>query len=192
MKLNPNNPRVIVDEDFMKLVRSIQEDGFMLSIRFLVVDADNVVIGGNQRLRACQMAKLDEVYIVKAEDLTKDQLKEFIVKDNTYFGHWDKEMLSQNYSDREMVEVGMDLVEVAQPRLEVIGDIETEIDASDLQDRKETHENNKIMQIVTYFPAELYEKVIESFSSIKNHMNCQENPEALLKLISYWKFNYGS
>lgn len=161
----------------------------MLSIRFMVVDKDMIVLGGNQRLKACKVAGLKEVYIVKAEDLTDSQLKEFVIKDNTYFGEWDKPMLSKNYSDREMVELGMDLVEVSQPRMEVIGDIQPEIDSADLAKQKETYDNNKIKQIVVYYPSDLYEKVVQSMDSIKNHLGIQETPEMLLKLIKYLKEN---
>ena len=142
-------------------------------------------------MKACQTAGLPHVYVVKAEDLSPEQIKEFVVKDNIYYGEWDKELLSEFYSDTEMVEVGMNLVDVSIPRLETIGDIEPEIDASDLAARKDAYDNNKIKQIVTYFPADLYEKIVQSMDVIKGHMGCQENPEVLLKLISYWKANYG-
>lgn len=190
IKPNPNNPRVIEDREFEKLVESVKTDGFMLAIRFLVIDKDNVVVGGNQRLRACQVAGLDKIFVVKADDLTLDQLREFVVKDNTYYGEWDKPMLANIYTDREMVEVGMDLIEVSQPRLETIGDIEPEIDASDLAKRKETYANNEIKQIVTYYPADLYDKVVQSLEVIKDHMKCQENNEVLLNLITYWNREY--
>jgi hypothetical protein len=183
---------VITDEDFMNLVASIKRDGFMLSIRFMVVDKNMIVQGGNQRLRACQVAGLSHVYIVKAEDLDEAQLKEFVVKDNLSFGEFDKPMLSLHYSDTEMVEVGMKLVEVSTPRMEIVGDIMPEIDESDLAHRKEAYENNQIKQIVVYFPADFYEKVVQAMNGIKDHMSCQENPEVLLKLISYWKLNYGN
>lgn len=149
-------------------------------------------MGGNQRLKACEVAGLKEVYVVKAEDLTEEQLKEFVIRDNTYFGEWDKDLLQANYSDREMVEMGMDLIEVSQPRLETIGDIEPAIDESDLQKRKEAYENNPIKQIVVYYPAELYEKIVQSMDLIKKHMQVQETPELLLKLVSYWKNEYAA
>lgn len=192
IKLNKNNPRIIEDKEFNSLVESVKNDGFMFPLRFLVVDKENVVMGGNQRLRACQVAKLSHVYVVKAEDLSEAQLKEFVVQDNTYYGEWDKPILAEFYSDKELVEVGLPLVEVSVPRMETIGDIEPEIDESDLADRKATFENNQIKQIVVYFPLDIYEKVIASIESVKIHMECQENPEVLLNLISYWKRNHAA
>jgi len=175
----------------MSLVESIKMDSYMLSIRPIVVDMNMVVQGGNQRLRACQVAGFKEIYIIKADDLSTDQLREFVIKDNLHFGEWDKKTLAIHYSDKEMIELGMDLVEVSTPRMETIGDIEPEIDASDLSKKKETYDNNKIKQIVVYYPSDIYEKVINSINLIKDKMRCKENPEFLLKLISYWKMNYG-
>ena len=192
VKTNPLNPRVIQDEDFRALVKSIKQDGFMLAIRFLVVDANGIVMGGNQRLKACQEAGLEHVYVVYASDLTEEQIKEFVIKDNLHFGRWDKQMLSTHYSDREMVDIGMNLLDIAIPRLETIGDIEPEIDQGDLDERKEAYDNNPIKQIVVYFPADLYEKVVDSMERIKLHMGVKENPEVLLQLITYWKNNYAA
>jgi ParB-like chromosome segregation protein Spo0J len=192
VKLNPENPRVIEDEKFEKIVQSVKEDGFMLSIRFLVVDKNNVVMGGNQRLRACQVAGLTEVYVVKADDLSEKELNDFILKDNTYYGNWDRPMVSNLYSDAELVSMGAELVEMTAPRLEVIGDIQPAIDQSDLAERKEAYDNNSIKQIVVYYPADIFDKVVESLEAIKKHMQCNENPEVLLKLLNHWEANYAN
>ena len=73
VKTNPNNPRLIKDDKFKKLVRSIKEFPEMLQIRPIVVDQDNIVLGGNMRLRACKEAGLKEVYIVKQDKVTSKQ-----------------------------------------------------------------------------------------------------------------------
>jgi len=94
VKNNPDNPRVINDAKFKKLVNSIREFPAMLEIRPIVVDKDMTVLGGNQRLKACTEAGLKDVFIIKAGGLTKEQQDEFILKDNTSFGEWDWEKLS--------------------------------------------------------------------------------------------------
>jgi hypothetical protein len=190
VKLNPNNPRVIEGAEFNKLVDSVKEDGFMMGIRFLVIDKDNVVVGGNQRLKACQKAGMEQVPVVRAEDLTEDELKEFVLRDNTYYGTFDHKMIAESYSDTDILSVGLPLIDFSQPSLQTIGDIEPEIDASYLAKRKEFYENNEIKQIVTYFPVSLYDKIIESMDVIKAKMQCKENPEVLLNLITYWKQHY--
>ncbi len=133
---------------------------------------------------------MEKVPVVRAEDLSEDELKEFVLRDNTYYGHFDHKMISESYSDTEIINVGLPLIDFSQPSMETIGDIEPEIDASDLAKRKEVYENNEIKQVVTYFPASLYDKVVSSMDMIKKNMGCKENPEVLLNLITYWKQNY--
>jgi ParB-like chromosome segregation protein Spo0J len=95
VKSNPNNPRVIKDDKFDKLVQSIKDFPQMLEIRPIVVNDDMIVLGGNMRLKACKEAGLKEVPIIKASDLTEEQQREFIIKDNVGFGEWDWEQLKE-------------------------------------------------------------------------------------------------
>jgi len=76
IKANPNNPRIIKDDKFHKLVKSIQEFPEMLDLRPIVVNADSVVLGGNMRLKACKEAGLKQVPVIFAEDLTEEQQKQ--------------------------------------------------------------------------------------------------------------------
>jgi hypothetical protein len=108
VKANPNNPRVIKDDKFKKLVKSIQDFPKMLELRPIVVNSDGIVLGGNMRLKACKEAGLKEVPVIKAEDLTDDQQKEFIIKDNVGFGEWDWEDLASNWDAEELTEWGLD------------------------------------------------------------------------------------
>lgn len=94
VKLNDKNPRIIKDDKFKKLVKSIKEFPEMLEIRPIVVDDDNIVLGGNMRLKACKEAGLENITIIKASDLTEEQKKEFILKDNQSFGEWDTKLLN--------------------------------------------------------------------------------------------------
>ena len=89
LKPNKDNPRVIKDDKFKKLVNSIKSFPEMLQLRPIVVNDKMVVLGGNMRLKACKEAGLKKVYIIKAEDLTEEQQKEFIIKDNVSFGEHD-------------------------------------------------------------------------------------------------------
>jgi len=109
VKSNPNNPRIIKDDKFQKLVKSIKEFPEMLNIRPIVVNADMVVLGGNMRLKACKEAGLKEVAIIKAADLTEDQQKQFIIKDNVGFGEWDWEDLANNWDAEQLTDWGLDI-----------------------------------------------------------------------------------
>ena len=91
IKTNPDNPRVIKDNKFKKLVKSIKEFPQMLELRPIVVNDEMIVLGGNMRLKACERAGLKEVPIIKAKDLTEEQQREFIVKDNVGYGDRDWE-----------------------------------------------------------------------------------------------------
>jgi len=141
VKTNPKNPRLIKDDKFRKLVKSIQEFPQMLELRPIVVDENNIVLGGNMRLKACKEAGLKEVYIVKADNLTELQKDEFIVKDNVGFGEWDWDMLANEWDTDKLDEWGLDLpVDLSVTELEAEeddysvpeGGIETDIVLGDL------------------------------------------------------------
>ena len=109
VKGNPNNPRIIKNDKFKKLVKSIQEFPEMLKLRPIVVDEDMIVLGGNMRLRASKDAGLKEVWIDIAEGLTEEQKKEFIVKDNVGFGEWEWDMLANEWDSVQLAEWGLDV-----------------------------------------------------------------------------------
>lgn len=97
IKANPNNPRIIKDSKFKQLVKSIKDFPEMLELRPIVVNDQMVVLGGNMRLKACKEAGLKEVHIIKASDLTEEQQREFIIKDNVGFGEWDWSMIANEW-----------------------------------------------------------------------------------------------
>jgi hypothetical protein len=109
IKSNPNNPRIIKDDKFRKLVKSIQEFPKMLEIRPVVVNADMIVLGGNMRLKACKEAGLKEVPVIFAHDLTEDEQKQFIIKDNVGFGEWDWDMIANEWDADQLEEWGFDI-----------------------------------------------------------------------------------
>ena len=114
VKANPNNPRIIKDDKFKKLVQSIKEFPEMLELRPIVVNEDMVVLGGNMRLKACKEAGLDKVPVIKASNLTEEQQKEFIIKDNVGFGEWYWNDLANNWDAEKIQEWGLDIPGFAQ------------------------------------------------------------------------------
>jgi hypothetical protein len=111
VKSNKDNPRIIKDYKFKKLVQSIKEFPEMLQIRPIVVDDDNVVLGGNMRLKACKDAGLKEIYIIKADELSEDQKKEFIIKDNVNFGEWDFNILENDWNIEILENWGLEIID---------------------------------------------------------------------------------
>ena len=140
IKNNPNNPRLIKDDKFKKLVKSVKEFPEMLEIRPIVVDKDNIVLGGNMRLRACQEAGLKEVHIIQADKLTEKQQREFIIKDNIGFGEWDWDDLANEWDTEELEDWGLDLpvdfaveeLEAEEDDYEMPDEIKTDIVLGDL------------------------------------------------------------
>ena len=109
VKSNPNNPRIIKDDKFKKLVQSVKDFPQMLDIRPIVVNDEMIVLGGNMRLKACIEAGLKEVSIIKASELTPEQQNEFIIKDNVGFGEWNWDDLANDWDDAQLVEWGIDV-----------------------------------------------------------------------------------
>ena len=141
VKVNPNNPRLIKDDKFAKLVQSIKDLPQMLAIRPIVVNADMIVLGGNMRLKACKEAGLKEVPIIIANNLTEEQQREFLIKDNVSGGEWDWQMLANDWDTEQLNDWGLDIpnfepeqvLEAVEDDFEVPdGGIETDIVLGDL------------------------------------------------------------
>jgi len=108
VKVNPNNPRLIKDDKFKKLVQSVKDFPEMLNIRPIVVNKDMIILGGNMRFKACKEAGLKEVPII-ITDLTEEQQKEFLIKDNVSGGEWDWDMLANEWDVNDLKDWGLDL-----------------------------------------------------------------------------------
>jgi len=110
IKTNPENPRLIKDRKFKKLVKSIKEFPEMLKLRPIVVDENNIILGGNMRYKASIDAGLKEIYAIQADDLTEDQKKEFIIKDNVGFGEWDWDILANQWDLKKLEDWGLNII----------------------------------------------------------------------------------
>jgi hypothetical protein len=112
IKSNPNNPRVIKDDKFAKLVNSIKEFPKMMELRPMVVNSDMVVLGGNMRLKALKEAGYKEVpdeWVKSAESLTEEEQRRFIIADNVGFGEHDWDMLANEWDAVELEAWGLDM-----------------------------------------------------------------------------------
>lgn len=137
LRLNPNNPRLIKDEKFKKLVKSLLTFPKMLELREIVTDETMMVLGGNMRFRALQeIASMTEneiksrlkqygredltdywmtwhdcpMEIVKiGTGLTDAEKEEFIDKDNIAYGEWDWESLANQYDIEVLQDWGLDV-----------------------------------------------------------------------------------
>jgi DNA modification methylase len=127
IKPNPNNPRLVKDDKFKKLVQSIKDFPQMLDIRPIVVNKDMIVLGGNMRLKACKEAGLKEIPIIKAEDLTEEQQREFIIKDNVGYGEWDWELIANEWDAAQLNDWGLDIPDFKAEEIEGVEEDNYEI-----------------------------------------------------------------
>ena len=128
IKSNPNNPRIIKDVKFKKLVNSIKEFPEMLEKRPIVVDENYMVLGGNMRTKACKQAGLKEVWVDVAKGWSSEQKAEFIIKDNSGFGEWDWDMLANEWDVDKLNDWGLDLPPMFDEVLQAEEDDYTEPD----------------------------------------------------------------
>jgi DNA modification methylase len=132
LKPNPNNPRIIKDDKFKKLVQSIKDLPEMAEVRPIVVNTDMVVLGGNMRLKAMREAGWKEVPI-EVVDWDEDKQRQFIIKDNVSGGEWDWDMLANEWDADELNEWGLDL-----PEFEQAQELEAEEDDFEMPDEVQT------------------------------------------------------
>jgi DNA modification methylase len=146
IKSNPNNPRIIKDEKFKKLVQSIKDFPEMIEKRPMVcvtdIDGSIYPLGGNMRLKALQELKYKEIpdtWVLMADDWTEEKRREFVIKDNVGFGEWDWDDLANNWDVEELENWGLDIPDFAVKELEaeeddyeVPDEIKTDIVIGDL------------------------------------------------------------
>jgi len=109
VKVNPNNPRICRDDKFAKLVKSIKEFPEMLKLRPIVVNDDMIVLGGNQRLRACKEAGLKMIPVIMASELTGNQQRQFMIKDNVASGEFNWDDLANEWDSFVLESWGVDI-----------------------------------------------------------------------------------
>jgi len=123
IKGNPNNPRLIKNDKFRLLVTSIQETPEMMTLRPVIIDEDNIILGGNMRWKACKELGWKEV---PTKPYTRDEHKasesftkygktyekvceEILIKDNTHYGEFDMDILANTYDPADLGAYGVDV-----------------------------------------------------------------------------------
>jgi hypothetical protein len=180
---NTENPRIIKDDKFKKLVQSIKDFPEMLEIRPIVVNNEMMILGGNMRLKAIQEIGLKEVPIIKAENLTEQQQREFLIKDNVGFGEWDWDALANDWEYKELVDWALDVPKMLDP--EQFGEDFSLADGDKspfqqitftLADEQATQIKNAIADI----------KLTEEYKYMETLGNENSNGNALYLIIMQW------
>ena len=178
IKENDANPRFINKHKFKKLVNSVKEFPEMLSLRPIVVDKDNIILGGNMRYKACKEIGLKEVYIIQADDLDEKKAQEFIIKDNVGFGEWDWDILANTFENVELKEWGLD---VWQPEEEVSNN--TDYSLNTAEEKLNRFLDAKIKNITIPFENEEFGDVVDRLEKLLLKYNCEDYRTLIYKIL---------
>ena len=177
VKLNPNNPRLIKDDKFTKLVQSIKDFPEMLEIRPIVVNSDMVVLGGNMRLKACKEAGLKEVPIIIADNLSEEQQREFLIKDNVSGGEWDFEMLAEDWDVEQLEDWGLDVWH--NDELSNLNEYE----GLDAESKLDKFLNSELKRMFLVYDNDTFENVISWFNKQQEKHELKNHSQVILKLM---------
>ena len=177
IKPNPNNPRLIKDDKFKKLVQSIKDFPEMLNIRPIVVNKDMIILGGNMRYKAAKELGIKELSVVLADDWTEEQKAQFLIKDNLGYGEWDWDTIANEWDSDNLIQWGLDI-----PNFETVLK-EPEIDIDKLSEAMDSYINNTIKQIVLYYNDDKYIDILNNLNRISENEGLKDNSEAVEFLI---------
>jgi len=161
IKSNPNNPRIIKDDKFEKLVKSIREFPKMMELRPMVVNSDNVVLGGNMRLKALKhlgYKEIQEDWVKRSDELTEDEQRRFIIADNVGFGEHDWDLLANEWDINELEDWGLEVPNFETEAQEEIINEDEDVD---------------LMKIVVYVSSEFCLEVMENIKKVDNITNIE-------------------
>lgn len=174
LKSNPSNPRIIKDDKFKKLVKSIKDFPEMMDKRPIVcvtdVDGKLYPLGGNMRLKALQELNFKEIpdsWVMLADNWTQEQRKEFIIKDNVGYGEWDWDDLANNWDAEQLTEWGLDVWTSTQ-----------DVNLDEFFNENNQEVNEQSFKIILEYNEEDYNAILNAF---KSHNGSKE--EIVAKLL---------
>lgn len=183
--INPNNPRIIKDDNFRKLVKSVIEFPEMLELRPIVVNEEMVILGGNMRYKACVEAGKTEVPVIIARGLSPGKQNEFLIKDNVSGGEWDYDILANEWSELDLDVWG---VNVWQPNNDLFSmDNEDEIDASLPKEPKASDDGFSIFEMIMEHENKIV--LVELLNKVKKEYAFEKLEDALMEVVRIYKKN---
>jgi hypothetical protein len=150
LKKNKDNPRQIKGEKLELLKASVGGFQKMMPLRPIIIDEDSMVLGGNMRLAAIKALGLKEIpdeWVKQVTDLTADEKKEFIIKDNAGFGEWDWDAIANEWSDLPLADWGLDVPGFEAIEPEGDADAEPQIDKAAELNKKWKVKSGDLWQI---------------------------------------------
>ena len=112
IKLNKKNPRLIKDYKFEKLKKSITEFPKMLELRPIIIDNDNIILGGNMRYQALKdlgYKELPDNWVKKSSELSEEEKQRFVISDNINFGEFDWDIIANEWDAELIADWGLDV-----------------------------------------------------------------------------------
>tara|TARA_R100001015_G_C4630266_1_gene191774 strand:+ start:46 stop:642 length:597 start_codon:yes stop_codon:yes gene_type:complete len=186
VKENPDNPRIIKDYKFNKLVRSVKDFPKMLELRPIVVDENNIILGGNMRYKAAVQAGLKEVYVIQAKELTEEQKKEFVIKDNSSFGEWDWDILANEWDVQNLKDWGLDI-----PKWEETDDFDNDLEDTGAYDYPEdTAESSHVKMVQLFLTTETEPNFREWELKLRQKYNTDNLTDTIYQAIKESFNNY--
>lgn len=183
---NPDNPRIIKDYKFNKLVRSVKDFPKMLELRPIVVDENNIILGGNMRYKAAVQAGLKEVYVIQANELTEEQKKEFVIKDNSSFGEWDWDILANEWDIQNLKDWGLDI-----PKWEETDDFDNDLEDTGAYDYPEdTAESSHVKMVQLFLTTETEPNFREWELKLRQKYNTDNLTDTIYQAIKESFNNY--
>lgn len=174
------NPRIIKDDKYKKLKESIRTFPEMLNLRPLIINKDNEVLGGNMRLMVCKDLGIKEVPIIYAEGLTKEQEKEFIIKDNVNFGEWDWDIIANEWDSLALNDWGLSVWSSNEDLYNIDAKEKVEVD-EEFEVRKSTDDKYSTFELIMIHENKLF--LIEALNKVKEEYKLEKIEEALMHVI---------
>jgi len=182
IKGNPNNPRIVKNDKFKKLVQSINDFPEMLEKRPIIVDENFMILGGNMRLKACQELGIKDVWVDIAKGWSDKQKEEFIIKDNNHSGEWDWDILANSWSTLQLQDWGMDVWKGAEDNN--FFDVD-ENEEEQTKEPKASDDNYSVFEMIMLHENKIF--LLNVLNTIKKELNLKTTADALLHLAKNYK-----
>jgi len=183
--VNPDNPRLIKDDRFQRLVASVKAFPQMLELRPVVINDHGVILGGNMRYHACVAAGMTRIPVARASALTPEQQREFIIKDNVGSGEWEWDRLANEWDLPTLAEWGLGEVTMFAQASDAA---ERDIDLPRLSESAEAYLTNSIRQIVLHYDKDTHADVLKRFAAVAKARDIEsDNAAVVLALLEHWE-----
>ena len=110
IKPDPKNPRKISKDEYEKLLKSIKDDPKLLNAKPIIIDENNIILGGHQRYKDCLELGIEDVPVIVMANLSERERKKLLIIDNTHNGEFDFDMLANdNWNVNDLNDWGVNL-----------------------------------------------------------------------------------